>query len=210
MTARDSFFRGRTRLPYAAMLVALSALGACTSSGAAGETAKSSSAASSGTTTTAAPSTTTTSAAPSPTTSVDPVIAKIPAAARPETREGSVAFAQYFLRQVNVAFTQAKPEALNGLFSESCVACNEFQSGATELKRGGLRHKGVSLTTTGANSNEYTPKVRSVALLLTQNSVPVVNAAGKTVRRTKAGSGTLLATLSFKDHWVVTKLQVAK
>jgi hypothetical protein len=127
-----------------------------------------------------------------------------------ETPDGSVAFAEFFMTQVNIAFTEAKPEALNGFFSASCKACREFQSGAQELKRDGLHHQGPSLVATGANSNEYTDKARNVAILVTQNSVPVMDSKGRILRRTKAGSGTLLATLTFNGHWVVSNLQVAK
>lgn len=208
MTAAARPHRHRTLLAYAVAPVALAALGACTGSdpGPAVTTPPSTSAV----TSSPAPTTTTTSATPSPTATVDPIIAKIPAAARPETPDAAVAFAEYFMRQVNVGFTKATPDALDGLFGQSCKACREFEAGAQELARQGLRHKGTSLETTGANVNEYTSKMRSVAVSVTQNSVPVIDTAGKTVRRTKAGSGALLATLAYKGHWIVINLQVAK
>ena len=210
MTARDSFFRGRTHLPYAATLVALCALGACTSSGAAGEPAKSSSAASSATTTTAAPSTTTTSAAPSPTTSVDPVIAKIPAAARPHTQEGAEAFARFYMNQVNQAFTRADPAALDGLSGAGCKTCSSFRQGAEALKKKGQHHEGLSISVDGAPANSYTAKTALIQIFVTQHSVPVVDRNGKKVDQTKEGQGIFVATLSFSGHWTVDRMLVAK
>jgi hypothetical protein len=207
MTAAARQHRHRTQLSYAVAPVVLATLAACTGSdpGPVVTTPPSSS-----TSTGSTAPTTATSNAPRPSPTIDPVLAKIPAPARPETPDGSVAFAEFFVSQVNIGFTTANPHALDGLFSESCKACREFEKGAQELKKRGLRHNGTSLETAGANSNEYSSKVRSVAVLVTQNSVPVINEAGKSVRRTNAGSGTLLATLTFKGHWIVTNLQVAK
>jgi hypothetical protein len=138
------------------------------------------------------------------------VIAKIPAAARPETRSGSVAFVKYFLSQVNTAFTRAEPSALDDLFEPSCKACVAFRNGAEDLRSDGLHHKGLSITTTEASVDEYGDSKRTVAIWVVQNSVPVVTATGKKVRSTEAGSGTFLATLQFQEHWTVTNLQVVK
>jgi len=161
---------------------------------------------SSATTTTPAPPVT--GAVPKP--SVDPVIAKIPAAARPETEAGAVAFVQYFLDQVNTAFVRPEPSALEDLYEATCKACAAFRQGAKELEAEGVRHQGVSVSTTEAHIDEYSDRRRTVAIGVVQNSVPVVTINGKKVRSTEAGSGTFLATLDFREHWIVTNLQVVK
>ncbi len=210
MTAARAY-RHRKLLPYAAACVALVTLGACTSSDPGPGTttpAVTSTTTTTATTTTAAPTATTT---PTPTATVDPVTAKIPAPARIESVDGSVAFTQFFIGRVNDAFTQGDSSFLDGLFTNSCKACQEFADGADKLKQDGLHHLGVSLKASGASSNQYTAKNRSVAVQVIQNSVPVVDKAGRTVRRTKAGDGTLLATLEYRGSgWVVVNLQVAK
>src|SRR6476619_4869556 len=106
MTAAATPHRHRTLLPYAAALVAVATLGACTG----GDPGPSRTTPPASTTTSSAATIKTTTPAPSPTTSVNPVIAKIPAAAQMETPDGSVAFAEFFMTQVNIAFTEAKPE----------------------------------------------------------------------------------------------------
>src|SRR6478735_5923908 len=101
MTAAARPHRHRTLLPYAAALVALATLGAC-SGGDPGPTRTTPPAI---TTTSSAPTTTTTAPAPSPTTSVDPVLAKIPAAARGNNAAGAEAFARFYIVQINAAFS---------------------------------------------------------------------------------------------------------
>jgi hypothetical protein len=206
MTFADLGFVARRALPYAAGLVALTVAAGCTS----GSPTPSASTAvpPMATSSTVASMPPSTSATPKP--SVDPVVAKIPAAARPETKTGAVAFAKYFLSQVNTAFVRAEPSALDDLFEASCTACVQFREGAQALKQDGLRHKGVSVATTRARLDEYSASKRTVALGVVQNSVPVVTSDGKKVRSTQAGSGTFLATLQFHGHWTVTNLQVVK
>ena len=208
MTFADRGTVTRRALPYAAGLAALLVAAGCT----AGEPTPNASTAvpsmTSSSATTASPSVATTTTKPTPT--VDPVIAKIPAAARPETPEGSVAFTKYFIQQVNTAFTTAEPSALDELFAPTCKACTAFRDGARELADNGLRHDGVSITTTEANTDQYGGSKRTVAIWVVQNSVPVVTSSGKKVRSTTAGTGTFLATLKFQDHWVIANLQVVK
>ena len=103
MTFADRGTVTRRALPYAAGLAALLVAAGCTSGSPTpnASTAVPTTASSSSTTTTAASPTTT--AKPTPT--VDPVIAKIPPAARPETMAGAEAFAKFYFGQVNEAFT---------------------------------------------------------------------------------------------------------
>src|SRR6478752_6547375 len=113
MTAAARPHRHRTLLPYAASLVAVATLGACTG----GDPGPSRTTPPASTTTSSAPTIKTTTPAPSPTTSVNPVIAKIPANARPGTQAGAEAFSAFYMGQVNVAFTKGDPNALAGLAS---------------------------------------------------------------------------------------------
>ncbi len=68
----------------------------------------------------------TTTAKPTPT--VDPVIAKIPAAARPETIEGAAAFAKFYFEQVNEAFRDSQTRRLAGAMPVPPARCARFAS----------------------------------------------------------------------------------
>src|SRR6476661_3766767 len=93
MTAAATPHRHRTLLPYAAALVAVATLGACTG----GDPGPSRTASPASITTSSTPTTTTTAPAPSPTAPTDPVIAKIPAAARGNNAAGAEAFARFYI-----------------------------------------------------------------------------------------------------------------
>lgn len=211
MTARDNVQRPRTYLPYAAALLALGTLGACTSGGAAGSAGMSSPTATSAGPTSRAPSSAaTTTAAPSPTTSADPVIAKIPAAARSHSQGGAEAFARFYMEQVNQAFIKADPTSLDGFSASNCKTCSSFRQGAEDLRAKGHHHEGLSISVDGAPANSYTPQTAIIQLFVTQHSVPIVDRSGKKVEETKAGQGIFVATLNFDKHWTVARIQVAK
>ncbi|NUR16469.1 MAG: hypothetical protein HOQ13_09170, partial [Dermatophilaceae bacterium] len=102
MTAAIRANRHRRLPPYAAAFVALATLGGCTGSDPGPTTTTPPATSTTAATTTAAPATTSKT---TPTTTVDPVTAKIPAPARIENVDGSVAFAQFFISRVNDSFT---------------------------------------------------------------------------------------------------------
>ena len=125
--ARPHRHRQHTKLGYAAASVALATLAGCTG-GAPAPTARTLPASpSSSTSTTSRPPATTTSA-PTPTRSVDPVIAKIPAAARTKTRKGAQAFARFFIESLNVGAARPDAAVLTGLFTSNCETCLLYTS----------------------------------------------------------------------------------
>lgn len=204
----------RVTMPYAAGLAAAVALAGCTASTPAPPASSSPqpTSATSSTSTTAAP---TTSARPSTTTStpppsVDPVLAKIPKAARPETINGAEAFVRFYMEQVNAAFTKGTPAPLTGLDGPACKICAAFIDAAEQLRTDKQRHKGVSIEVTAASSNKFSDTTRTVLVWVTQRSVPILDQRGATVDQTKAGKGVFLATLKFDRRWVMSRLQVAK
>jgi len=48
----------------------------------------------------------------------------LPAAAREKTREGAVAFTDYFSKQANAAYQQLQPNLINALSTSDCKTCN--------------------------------------------------------------------------------------
>ncbi|GAA2479777.1 DUF6318 family protein [Terrabacter carboxydivorans] len=194
----------RTPVSYAAAALAVGLLGACTSGdpGPAVTTARTASSSASS----ASPPPTTTTPTPSPTTSVDPVLAKIPAAARLETQSGAAAFARFYFEQLNRSFMDASPEILDGLFDPSCRICTDLQKSSRELEAQSRHHAGNTLTVTLASATVFNKKDRQVLVTLDQHSVAVLNKSGKRVDTTKSGKGAFVAALRFTDHWVITDL----
>jgi hypothetical protein len=157
--------------------------------------------------TTASPSTT---AKPTPTPTVDPVIAKIPAAARKHTQSGSEAFAQYYMERVNEAFVKGAPTPLVGLASASCKVCTALESSARELQAKGRHHKGLSIEVKSARANRYDSQITTIVIAIEQHRVPIVDDQGRQVDETSSDAGAFLATLKFDTKWSVERLQVAK
>ncbi|GAA1987319.1 hypothetical protein GCM10009817_31080 [Terrabacter lapilli] len=209
MTARDNVQRHRTFLPCAAALLALGTLGACTSSGAAGSPGASSPASTSAGSTSKAPSSTsTTSAAPSPTTSTDPVIAKIPPAARGETEAGGKAFAAFFLNSLDRAAMAADPSILDGLFDEGCKTCVAMVDSVAQLQKAGNHHSGPTLKVVQVTTDSFVTERRIVIAQVDQKAVDVVNKRGQRVDRTLAAKGAFAMTLRYaRAHWTISRLQ---
>ena len=88
------------------------------------------------TTQSASPTTTTTTSPPSPTPSVDPVIAKIPAAARAAHQR--VARPSCVLHGASeLSLHKCRPKALDGFWRLSCTACSSFKAGLNDLRQKG-------------------------------------------------------------------------
>src|SRR4051812_42042784 len=173
MTAAARPHRHRPLLAYAVVPVALAVLGACTASdpGPAVTTTSSSSAV----TSSPAPTAITTSTAPSPTATVDPVIAKIPAAARANDKPGGVAFSRFYFDTLNSAFKTGDSELLAALASPRCPTCMAFVSGVEQLNDQERRYGGDLVSVASASALNFSDKNRQVLLEIDQKSVPVLN-----------------------------------
>ncbi|WP_156415562.1 DUF6318 family protein [Terrabacter sp. Soil811] len=207
MTAAARPHRHRTLLAYAVAPVALAALGACTGSdpGPAVTTPPSTSAV----TSSSAPTTTTTSATPSPTATVDPIIAKIPAAARPETIEGAAAYTKFYFTQLNRAFKTSDPSVLNDLSSDACKMCAALSNGVADLKKAGHHYGGDLTKLNYASTTEFSSRTRQVLVDLNQRAVPVLDESGRTVDTTRSAKLAFVATVDFDKRWIITRLQKA-
>lgn len=196
-------FRLRTTA-YAAGLAAVVALAGCSDGGVqAGEPSTQMPAK---TSTAVVPSTT----SPTTTTPVDPVLARIPAAARPETMEGAAAFSQFYMEQLNEAFMAGNTRPIEGLTRTSCSRCETFRQAIAGLQQKGERHAGESLKVTRRETLAFTKDHRAALVEVELFAVPVVNVSGKRVDMTEADTGAFVATLVFDQHWEVARLQVAQ
>ncbi|MFC3807897.1 DUF6318 family protein [Terrabacter sp. MAHUQ-38] len=198
--------RHRTLLPYAAALAALLTVTAC-SGGDPGPTATTPpvSPTSMSTTTSAPPAITSATT----TSSLDPVIAKIPTAARPDTEAGAAEFAKYYFGQINNGFQTGDPRAVEGLSVASCVTCQAFASAIKALKVKGQRYGADLAQVEYSSTLDFTPNVR-VLIDLSQQQVPILDTKGKRVGLTPTGKASFVVSLKFSAHWTVTRIQKAK
>ncbi len=126
MTFADRGSVARRALPYAAGLAALLVAAGCTSSS---PTPANSSPAPTTATSSPTPTPSGTTTTPKPTTSVDPVMAKIPAAARAETDAGAAAFAEFYFEQVNKRSGRGIPVVRSRSGRASLHMCEAFAEG---------------------------------------------------------------------------------
>ncbi|WP_345508527.1 DUF6318 family protein [Terrabacter aeriphilus] len=193
-------------------MVAMVAVTGCTGGGA---TPPASSTAAPPSTTSSTSSATTTSTPAPPSTSTTPPTTPtagpaIPAAARARTQSGAEAFAAYYLRQVDRAFTTGSIEPLRGLSGPGCTICEAFISSTRELAGKGWHHEPPSLSVKSAAANSFSRQKSAVVVFVRQNSVAIVDRSGKKVDQTKSGDGAFLASMTYTDRWVMARLQVVK
>ncbi len=193
-------------MPYAAVLAAALTLSACSGGDPApGVTGAAPTAVgtSTGTPTSRAPST-----SPTSTKAEDPVLAKIPKAARAETQKGAEAFAVFFLSSLNTAARNADPTVLEGLYSKECGTCQNMQATIKEFHVNGEHHDQDSLKILKVSTLVYAEEQKAVRVDVDQRPVNIVDKNGRVVQRTEAAKSAFAVTLKpTGSHWVVYKLQ---
>jgi len=137
---------------------------------------------------------------------VDPVVARIPKAARPNTQAGAEAFARFFIEQVAQMWMEADATVIDGLYSKSCASCLNFVEGAKEYSNKGIHHEREAFDVTDSLINRFTNERSWVAVRLTQHVVPVVDERGTKVDDTEDGRGELILELHFAKYWQVNKI----
>lgn len=145
-----------------------------------------------------------------PSASVDPVLARIPAAARPETQAGAEAFVKFYFEQVNVAFKNASSHGLEDLTSSDCELCSGMAEGVTSMAAKDRHYGGDLAEVTYLRAIEFTPTARRVLVEADQQQVSVMDKAGQVVDTTSAANLGFVATLEFDGRWVITRMQKAK
>ncbi|NNM45391.1 hypothetical protein HJG52_05140 [Knoellia sp. DB2414S] len=152
-------------------------LGACNGGGDDPPTTSTSSSSSTSTTSTSTPSSTTTT---SGTATLDP--AKLPPEAQKHTPEGAAAFVEYYMEQVNEAWTQPNSKLLPLLSDPECIACKNFNKTSAELERDGQKYDSNPVTVTRVTPlSQNADGVQLVRLYMDQHKVNVVDKAGKVV-----------------------------
>jgi hypothetical protein len=156
-------------------------------------------------TATGVPATSATTTAP-----VDPVLARIPAAARPETMEGAAAFVEFYFEQVNLAFRTANAEALTGLTGGTCQLCVSMTQGVSDIASRGRHYGGDLAKVNYATPMDFTATSRRVLIDADQLKVNVLDKSGRTVDTTSQARLRFVATMQYDGRWTITRLQKAK
>jgi hypothetical protein len=139
---------------------------------------------------------------------VDPVIARIPKAARPNTQEGAEAFAKFFIEQMAETGVQASTTPIEDLFADSCKACLAVRDSATKLAADGARHERPALVVEGVSAYTFQADSVVIAVQATQRQVKVLDKLDSVIRITKPDKGTFALTLDYDGHWVVLRSQI--
>lgn len=141
---------------------------------------------------------------------IDPVLARIPAAARPETMKGAEAYVKFYFEEVNRAFIAADASRLKGLSGASCEMCSAMAQGVIDLAAKGRHYERPLALVNFATALEFTPSSRRVLVDAGQSHVNVLDRRGNVVDETDAATLRLVATVSFDGHWMITRLQRPK
>lgn len=173
----------------AALLAAVSLVGACSS------TPEPTPSSTTPVVTTPAPST----SAPSPTvTTPSPSATGIPAAAKVKSEAGAIAFVKYYVDSVNRAWTTPDPAVLKALGDPGCISCTSLTKTAEQLKNDGQRYvsnpASISdvVAVKGAAAGRQLVKAKFV-----QHKVSVINSSGGVVLTDPQKQGTLRIELAW-------------
>ena len=196
-----------TRRRYAATLLGASlalggvALGACSGGDDPPSTSTTTGSSTSSTSSTTTPPTATSSTATSATTS--PV--KLPPEATKHTEKGAEAFVKFFVEQTNQASMNADPSIIPALSDDGCLSCQELQKVVVQLKQDKQHYAGRPTTIKSATAVSGAPFGQQfVRLVMVQNKVDVVDAAGKVVSTDPRAELARTASVTWKgDSWVM-------
>jgi hypothetical protein len=165
---------------------------------------------SSAATSTTAPASSTTSA-PAPTSTPDlsdPIVAKLPAAARIETEAGAKAFSRFFIQQLGAFYSDTQTVDFTKLYTPACTMCQTIDKAfSTVSKIGKTRRNPASVTYVGADIyNEQTHFMQVTAtfakLTLYRNGKAVA-----VIGKSYAGNLQYWLDLEYDGHWRVTSLK---
>lgn len=124
--------------------------------------------------------------------------ARVPKAARAHTFAGAQAFAEFYVEQINKAWTAPDPELLRPYGLPSCKSCANYVTTA-ESMRAQAQHfqSDVASVSAGAWFPESTDSLALVSLVWRQKPVALVDATGAVVHRSPG----LVASSEFQLRW---------
>ncbi|MFC7488312.1 DUF6318 family protein [Knoellia sp. CPCC 206453] len=144
-----------------------------------------------------ASTTSTSSPSPTSTTSV-----QLPAAARAQTDAGAVAFARFYILEVDRAYVTLDNSAITAYAQRSCTNCQTAANTVEAAKSDGQRQPRPSFTITGAQTQPF-PDRTVVDVYVDVADVPSVNAKGETVSPGEPGKDSFRVDLVWENGWKV-------
>jgi hypothetical protein len=136
--------------------------------------------------------------------------ARVPKAARAHTFAGAQAFAEFYVGQVNVAWTEARADLLEGYAGTGCRTCANFGETAAQLGRSGQRYERAPFVIrSGTWLPESTLDIAVVDLVLTQRATRIVGPGGYPVDSVAAEAAVSRSRLRWvASSWRIESMQI--
>lgn len=145
-------------------------------------------------------STATSSASPSPSVSVS-----LPSAARANTEAGAIAFAKFFVTEMDRAYVEADSEPLKPLFTKNCEDCQNVVDIIDKLEGSGTHQATSSATVAGATYAKLSGQP-AVDVFVAYASVNRLDKAGKVVFTGKDRKVSYRLRLANTNGWLVDEI----
>ena len=153
---------------------------------------------------------------PSPTTSTPAVSstsnatydgpAGVPVAARAHTDAGRIAFARYYVQQINETGKHPKVGVLEPLALPTCKSCSAFADSVKQLEQKGNQYTTDTFVVQRSEPLAQDPSVTE--LVCSQNQIHEVDQGGRVVNTTAAIKRFgLVFYLSWANSWRVSEIQ---
>ncbi len=138
-------------------------------------------------------------------TSTGPAFPKgVPVEARKHTKEGSVAFVNFFLTQLNRSWTSAEPDLIDPFCSRDSDACKNWVGTASDLKKKKQRYDRDPLTVESLSPLTPAGETLRVLVLGQQEHANVVNASGRVVLTDKQKQLSLIFAVEWTETgWII-------
>lgn len=131
----------------------------------------------------------------------------VPEPARHKSKDGAIAFARYYIDQINLSGTAPSKDTLADLSLPSCKSCAGWTGTSDELQANGQRYKSAPLTGSYVGTAGV-PNGYHVTMKLHQLRTDVVSASGAVVRTIPSADVTVVFLLEWSSGgWRIYKVQ---
>lgn len=132
----------------------------------------------------------------------------IPQAARAHTKAGAKAYLEYFIDQLNHAWTTPDAHALDGLCRSTSKACAAFRGTASDLVAKGQRYSKPPATIKEFGVTSESSATYRLVIMATQNRSPIVDSQGREVKVDPKQNVTFAAYLEWRTSgWYLQELK---
>lgn len=145
-------------------------------------------------------------ASPTPTSSSSSAPGVLPAAAKPHTEAGAVAFATFYVLAADKAYVSQDAAILKAHSAPSCAGCQSAIEGVGQFKAAGQHQLRPSMTVLSTKVlPTSTTDVALVEVQIRTTEVDVQDASGAVVGATDGGDSAYQVTANWTDgHWSAT------